>query len=45
VAVSLAVFGLLYAALAAADFVLLRRYARLDPPTAREAAPVPVLTL
>jgi cytochrome d ubiquinol oxidase subunit I len=44
VAVSLAVFGLLYAALAAADFVLLRRFARVEPPTAREAAPVPVLT-
>jgi cytochrome d ubiquinol oxidase subunit I len=39
VAVSLGVFALLYAALAAVDFVLLRRFARLDPPSAREAAP------
>jgi cytochrome bd ubiquinol oxidase subunit I len=45
VAVSLGVFALLYAALAAADFVLLRRFARLDPPTAQEAAPaVPAMS-
>jgi cytochrome bd ubiquinol oxidase subunit I len=43
---SLAVFALLYAALAVLDFVLLRRYARVDPPEVW-AAPeprVPALT-
>ena len=29
---SLAVFGLLYGMLAVVDFVLMRRYARVDPP-------------
>jgi cytochrome d ubiquinol oxidase subunit I len=32
IAVSLAVFALLYGLLAVVDFVLMRRYARLDPP-------------
>ena len=31
-ALSLAVFAVLYGALAVVDFVLMRRYARLDPP-------------
>jgi cytochrome d ubiquinol oxidase subunit I len=44
IAVSLGVFALLYAALAALDFILIRRYARLDPPPLREEAPgVPAL--
>ena len=42
---SLAVFVLLYTALGLADFWLMRRYARLDPPEvsrdSSEAAPVP----
>jgi hypothetical protein len=33
------VFALLYTALAVTDFVLIRRYARLDPPPARAGAP------
>jgi cytochrome bd ubiquinol oxidase subunit I len=36
VAVSLGVFAVLYAALAVVDFVLLRRFARIDPPIPRE---------
>jgi cytochrome bd ubiquinol oxidase subunit I len=45
VAASPLVFGVLYAALAAIDFVLLRRFARLDPPAAREAEqPVPAMS-
>ena len=37
-------FGLLYATLAVVDFILMRRYARLDPPSLREEAPgVPAL--
>ena len=43
---SLAVFVSLYAVLGLVDFVLMRRYARLDPPAAgrggdEEAAPEP----
>ena len=38
VAISLTVFVLLYAALGVVDFVLMRRYARLDPPPLREQA-------
>ena len=38
IATSLGVFGLLYAALAVVDFVLMRRYATTDPPAV--AAPV-----
>jgi cytochrome d ubiquinol oxidase subunit I len=37
--ISLAVFALLYAALAVVDFVLLRRFARLDPAPAVPAVP------
>jgi cytochrome d ubiquinol oxidase subunit I len=44
VAVSLGVFAALYIALGVVDFVLMRRYARLDPPEAvsaeRPAVPV-----
>ena len=36
IAVSLGVFGALYAGLATLDFVLMRRYARLDPPELRD---------
>jgi cytochrome bd ubiquinol oxidase subunit I len=36
VAVSLGVFAVLYAALAVVDFVLLRRFARIDPPIPSE---------
>ena len=36
VATSLAVFVLLYVTLGIVDFVLMRRYARLDPPMAGE---------
>ena len=45
VAVSLGVFVLLYTALGVADVILMRRYARVDPPPVREdlpAAPVSV---
>ncbi len=46
VGLSLAVFASLYAVLGAVDFILMRRYARLDPPAAghggdEEAAPEP----
>jgi cytochrome d ubiquinol oxidase subunit I len=45
VATSIGVFALLYAVLGVVDFVLMRRYARLDPPALREegAAPAPAL--
>jgi cytochrome d ubiquinol oxidase subunit I len=44
IAVSVGVFALLYLALAVLDFILMRRYARLDPPSLREEAPgVPAL--
>jgi cytochrome bd ubiquinol oxidase subunit I len=36
IAVSLGVFAVLYTALAVTDFVLIRRFARLDPPPVRE---------
>jgi cytochrome bd ubiquinol oxidase subunit I len=39
IAVSLGVFLALYATLGVIDFVLMRRYARLDPPPLREDAP------
>jgi cytochrome bd ubiquinol oxidase subunit I len=39
IGVSLGVFVLLYVVLGVVDFVLMRRYARLDPPPLREAAP------
>jgi cytochrome d ubiquinol oxidase subunit I len=39
IAVSLGVFVTLYAVLGVVDFVLMRRYARLDPPALREEAP------
>ena len=44
--VSIAVFGLLYAALAVLDLVLLRRFARVDPPEvwSPEEPRVPALT-
>jgi cytochrome bd ubiquinol oxidase subunit I len=43
IGVSLGVFVLLYLALGVVDFVLMRRYARLDPPPLRpEAGAVPV---
>ena len=46
IAVSLGVFGVLYAALAVVNFVLLRRFARVDPPVvAEQAAPAPALTV
>jgi cytochrome d ubiquinol oxidase subunit I len=38
IAVSLSVFVLLYITLGIVDFVLMRRYARLDPPPLREPA-------
>jgi cytochrome d ubiquinol oxidase subunit I len=41
IAISLAVFALLYGALAVLDFVLMRRYARLDPPPPPEAPAAP----
>ena len=45
VGLSLVVFASLYVVLGAVDFVLMRRYARLDPPGAgrgdEEAAPEP----
>jgi cytochrome d ubiquinol oxidase subunit I len=45
VGVSLGVFAGLYGILAVVDFVLMRRYARVDPPdpSATEAEPVPAL--
>jgi cytochrome d ubiquinol oxidase subunit I len=39
IAVSLGVFGAVYAGLATLDFILMRRYARLDPPELREELP------
>jgi cytochrome bd ubiquinol oxidase subunit I len=39
IAVSLGVFAVLYTALAVTDFVLIRRFARLDPPPVRAAPP------
>jgi cytochrome bd ubiquinol oxidase subunit I len=39
IAASLSVFVLLYAVLGVVDFVLMRRYARIDPPALREEAP------
>jgi cytochrome bd ubiquinol oxidase subunit I len=42
VATSVAVFFLLYVTLGAVDFVLMRRYARVDPPLVREPATVRV---
>jgi cytochrome d ubiquinol oxidase subunit I len=46
VASSIGVFALLYLVLGVVDFVLMRRYARVDPPPLREesAAPVPALS-
>jgi cytochrome d ubiquinol oxidase subunit I len=45
VATSIGVFALLYIVIGVVDFVLMRRYARLDPPALREegAAPAPAL--
>jgi cytochrome d ubiquinol oxidase subunit I len=43
IAASLAVFGLLYVVLGVADFVLMRRFARVDPPEVREEVPVAAL--
>ena len=44
VAVSLGVFVLLYTVLGAADVILMRRYARVDPPPVREDVPVGAVT-
>jgi cytochrome bd ubiquinol oxidase subunit I len=46
IATSLSVFGVLYITLGVVDFVLMRRYARLDPPQVgvRAPEPTPVLT-
>jgi uncharacterized membrane protein len=46
VASSIGVFALLYVVLGIVDFVLMRRYARIDPPPLREesAAAVPALS-
>jgi cytochrome d ubiquinol oxidase subunit I len=46
VASSIGVFALLYIVLGVVDFVLMRRYARVDPPPLREesAAAVPALS-
>ena len=45
---SLAVFALLYGSLAVVDFVLMRRYARVDPgggePEPREELPEPAVS-
>jgi cytochrome d ubiquinol oxidase subunit I len=41
---SLAVFVVLYVVLGIVDFVLMRRYARLDPPPLRESAAMPALS-
>ena len=37
IAVSLGVFATLYVVLGVVDFVLMRRYARIDPPERRRA--------
>jgi cytochrome bd ubiquinol oxidase subunit I len=42
IAASLSVFVALYAALGVVDFVLMRRYARIDPPALREEAPAAI---
>ena len=42
IGVSLGVFVVLYLVLGVVDFVLMRRYARLDPPPLREEAPAAV---
>jgi cytochrome d ubiquinol oxidase subunit I len=42
IGVSLGVFVALYIVLGVVDFVLMRRYARLDPPPLREEAPAAV---
>jgi cytochrome bd ubiquinol oxidase subunit I len=42
IATSIAVFALLYLVLGVVDLVLMRRYARLDPPPLREEAPAAV---
>jgi len=44
IAISLAVFVALYAALGVLDFVLMRRYARPEQPPAREELPQPAVT-
>jgi cytochrome d ubiquinol oxidase subunit I len=44
IAVSLGVFALLYIALGVADIVLMRRFARVDPPEVREEIPVAVVS-
>ena len=44
IATSLAVFLALYATLGVVDFVLMRRYARLDPPQIERPDPVPALS-
>jgi cytochrome bd ubiquinol oxidase subunit I len=41
IAASIAVFALLYATLGVLDFILMRRYARLDPPPLRSAGEAP----
>jgi cytochrome bd ubiquinol oxidase subunit I len=43
VATSLAVFSLLYIMLGVVDFLLMRRYARLDPPVVEAVAPRPAV--
>jgi cytochrome d ubiquinol oxidase subunit I len=45
IAISLGVFVALYAALGVLDFVLMRRFARLDPPDLQPAAEPPVAVL
>ncbi|HEY6762484.1 MAG TPA: cytochrome ubiquinol oxidase subunit I [Baekduia sp.] len=45
IAVSLGVFVVLYAALGVLDVILMRRYARLDPPEVERAAEAPVAEL
>jgi len=42
IGVSLGVFVVLYVLLGVVDFILMRRYARLDPPPLREGAPAAV---
>jgi cytochrome d ubiquinol oxidase subunit I len=44
VGVSLAVFAVLYLVLGVVDFVLMRRFARIDPPDVREDGAVPALS-
>jgi cytochrome d ubiquinol oxidase subunit I len=44
IATSLSVFLVLYITLGIVDFVLMRRYARLDPPQVGAAEPTPMLT-